>query len=150
MNEVNNRHVMRSQQNLPKEQRLHKQKDIETLFEKGRGFNFYPFRVVVYTHKSEKDKPSLLRFLVSVSKKRFHHAVKRNRVKRLVREAWRKNKSELLVKCERHKITFDVALVYTATIILSYEEIEKKIKQLSLRLNNNYFPHDENDKTTAC
>ncbi len=150
MNEVNNRHVMRSQQNLPKEQRLHKQKDIETLFEKGRGFNFYPFRVVVYTHKSENDKPSLLRFLVSVSKKRFHHAVKRNRVKRLVREAWRKNKSELLVKCERHKITFDVALVYTATVILSYEEIEKKIKQLSLRLNNNYFTHDENDKTTAC
>lgn len=150
MNEVNNRHVMRSQQNLPKEQRLHKQKDIETLFEKGRGFNFYPFRVVVYTHKSENEQASLPRLLVSVSKKRFHHAVKRNRVKRLLREAWRKNKSELIVKCESHKIIFDVALVYTATVILSYEEIEKKIKQLSLRLNNNYFPHDEDNKTTAC
>ena len=148
MNEVS--HDMTSRQNLPKEQRLHKEKDIQTLFEKGRGFNFYPFRVVVYTHKSDSDKQPLARLLISVSKKRFHHAVKRNKVKRLVREAWRKNKSELIVKCEKHKITFDIALVYTATIILSYEEIEKKIKQLSLRLNNNYFPHDEKNKTTAC
>ena len=148
MNEENNRYVVRSQQNLPKEQRLHKQKDIETLFEKGRGFNFYPFRVVVYTHKSENDKPSLLRFLVSVSKKRFHHAVKRNKVKRLVREAWRKNKTQLMIRCDEQKKILDVALVYTATIILSYEEIEKKIKQLSLRLNNDYFCHEDN-RTTA-
>ena len=133
---------------LPKEQRLYKKKAIQLLFEKGKGFNFYPFRVVVYAHTSEDDEPSIPRFLVSVSKKRFHHAVKRNKVKRLVREAWRRNKSELIVKCEEYKITFDIALVYTATTILPYEEIEKKIKQLSLRLNNNYF-HDEENRTTA-
>jgi len=134
---------------LPKEQRLYKKKAIQLLFEKGKGFNFYPFRVVVYTHASEDDEPSIPRFLVSVSKKRFHHAVKRNRIKRIVREAWRRNKSELIVKCEEHKVTFDIALVYTATIILSYEEVEKKIKQLSLRLNNNYFLHDKENNTTA-
>ena len=135
---------------LPKEQRLYKKKAIQLLFEKGKGFNFYPFRVVVYSHTSEDGEPSIPRFLVSVSKKRFHHAVKRNRVKRLVREAWRRNKSEIIVNCEKQKITFDFALVYTATTILPYEEIEKKIKQLSLRLNNNYFLHDdENNNTTA-
>ena len=134
---------------LPKEQRLYKKKAIQLLFEKGKGFNFYPFRVVVYAHASEDDEPSIPRFLVSVSKKRFHHAVKRNRIKRIVREAWRRNKSELIVKCEEHKVTFDIALVYTATIILSYEDVEKKIKQLSLRLNNNYFLHDKENNTTA-
>ncbi len=133
---------------LPKEQRLYKNKAINQLFGKGKGFNFYPFRVVVYAHPSEEDEPSIPRFLVSVSKKRFHHAVKRNKVKRLVREAWRKNKSQIIVKCEENKITFDFALVYTATIILSYEEIEKKIKQLSLRLKKDYF-HDEENSTTA-
>ena len=133
---------------LPKEQRLYKKKAIETLFEKGKGFSFYPFRVVVYAHLSEDDEPSIPRILVSVSKKRFHHAVKRNRVKRLIRETWRRNKSEIIVKCEKHQITFDIALVYTATVILSYEEIEKKIKQLSLRLINTYF-HDEENSTTA-
>lgn len=133
---------------LPKEQRLYKKKAIDQLFGKGKGFNFYPFRVVVYMHPSEDDEPSIPRFLVSVSKKRFHHAVKRNKVKRLVREAWRRNKSQLIVKCEERKITFDIALVYTATIILSYEEVEKKIKQLSLRLKKEYF-HDEENRTTA-
>lgn len=134
---------------LPKEQRLYKKKAIDQLFGKGKGFNLYPFRVVVYMHPSEDDEPSIPRFLVSVSKKRFHHAVKRNKVKRLVREAWRRNKSQLIVKCEERKITFDIALVYTATIILSYEEIEKKIKQLSLRLKKEYF-HDEENRTTSC
>ena len=135
---------------LPKEQRLYKKKAIQLLFEKGKGFNFYPFRVVVYTHNSEDDEPSIPRFLVSVSKKRFHHAVKRNRVKRLVREAWRRNKYELLVNCEIQKVTFDIALVYTATIILPYEDIEKKIKQLSLRLNNTYFLHDDKKNNTTA
>ena len=133
---------------LPKEQRLFKKKAIDQLFGKGKGFNFYPFRVVVYAHHSEIDEPSIPRFLVSVSKKRFHHAFKRNRIKRLVREAWRRNKSQLIVNCENNNLTFDFALVYTATIILSYEEIEKKIKQLSLRLNNDYFRHEDN-RTTA-
>ncbi len=134
---------------LPKEQRLFKKKAIDQLFGKGKGFNFYPFRVVVYAHPSDNEDPSIPRFLVSVSKKRFHHAFKRNKVKRLVREAWRKNKSQLIVNCKKNKITFDFALVYTATIILSYEEIEKKIKQLSLRLNNDYFRNEDNCTTTG-
>ena len=37
---------------LPKEQRLYKKKAIEQLFGKGKGFNLYPFRVVVYKHVS--------------------------------------------------------------------------------------------------
>ena len=133
---------------LPKEQRLFKKKSIDQLFGKGKGFNFYPFRVIVYTHPSENDDPSIPRFIISVSKKRFHHAVKRNKVKRLVREAWRKNKSQIVVKCQEQRITFDFALVYTATIILPYEDVEKKIKQLSLRFEKDYF-RNEATRTTA-
>lgn len=72
--------------------------------------------------------------LVSVSKKRFHHAVKRNRVKRLVRESWRKNKTELMKLCRSNNKTLDVALVYSATVILKYEEIERKMKKVVERL----------------
>lgn len=56
-------------------------------------------------------------------KKRFHHAFKRNRVKRLMREAWRRNKASLCEICERDNISLDVALVYTATVIHSYEDM---------------------------
>ena len=134
---------------LPKEQRLYKKKAIQTLFSKGKGFTLYPFRVIVYSHDSCDDEPSIPRVVISVSKKRFHHAVKRNKVKRLVREAWRKNKSQMMIKCEKQKKTFDFALVYTATIILSYEEIEKKIKQLSLRLENSYLQDEKNTTITG-
>lgn len=123
-------------ESFPKEQRLYKKKAIQNLFEKGKGFSFYPFRVVTYPHKPVDEEPSVPRVVISVSKKRFHHAVKRNKVKRLIREAWRKNKSGIMLKCEVKNITFDFALVYTATVILSYQEIEKKIKELSLRLEN--------------
>lgn len=60
------------------------------LFEKGKGFSFYPFRVIINVTKPDNQCDALPRILVSVSKKRFHHAIKRNRIKRLIRETWRK------------------------------------------------------------
>lgn len=85
-------------------------------------------------YDSENQQDALPRMLVSVSKKRFHHAVKRNRVKRLVRESWRKNKTELMKLCRSNNKTLDVALVYNATVILKYEEIERKMKKVVERL----------------
>lgn len=85
-------------------------------------------------YDSENQQDALPRILVSVSKKRFHHAVKRNRVKRLVRESWRKNKTELMKLCRSNNKTLDVALVYSATVILKYEEIERKMKKVVERL----------------
>ena len=83
--------------------------------------------------------------LVSVSKKRFHHAFKRNRVKRLIREAWRKNKSALYEICQRDNISADVALVYTATVIHNYEEMLKKTEKVVLEIAKTY---EKNCKTT--
>ena len=112
-------------ENFPKYERICKQNDIQSLFEKGTGFSSYPFRVV-YLFRAPGEHPVTCRLLLSVSKKRFHHAFKRNRVKRLIRESWRKNKSSLYEMCEQHTISIDVALIYTATVILSYEEMLHK------------------------
>ena len=71
---------------------------------------------------------------MSVSKKRFHHAIKRNRVKRLIRECWRRNKSELIKLCHENNKTLDVALVYNATVILKYDEMAEKMNQVVERL----------------
>ncbi|MCR5014021.1 MAG: ribonuclease P protein component [Bacteroidales bacterium] len=112
-------------ENFPKYERICKNNDIQSLFEKGTGFSSYPYRVV-YLFRPVGDKPVTCRLLLSVSKKRFHHAVDRNRVKRLIRESWRKNKSQLYETCTKNTISVDVALVYTATVIHSYEEMYKK------------------------
>lgn len=73
-------------------ERLKFRKQIETLFQTGEAFSIYPFRVV-YEHTSARtieDAPARAGF--SVPKKKMRHAVQRNRIKRLLREAWRKQK----------------------------------------------------------
>lgn len=116
---------MTVKEDFPKYERICKERDIESLFRKGVGFNSYPFRVVCHAHECG-DKPPTCRLLLSVSKRRFHHAFKRNRVKRLVRESWRKHKAPLYEICRRDNITMDVALVYNATVIHSYETMFSK------------------------
>lgn len=128
---------------LPKEQRLHSKKAIDDLFDNGKGFFIYPFRVIPLKSPSEGEQP-MTRMLISVSKKRFHRAVKRNRVKRLVREAWRKNKSLLDALCIEKSCIFDVALVYSATVILPYSNIERTIKRVFETLEKDYFKNEEN------
>ena len=117
-----------AKEGLPKYERICKENDIQALFDKGVGVSVYPYRVI-YLFRHDESRPVTVRLLVSVSKKRFHHAFKRNRVKRLVREAWRKNKAELYEICQRDNISVDVALVYTATVIHSYEEMLEKTKK---------------------
>ena len=65
---------------LPKYERICKENDIDLLFAKGAGVSVYPYRVIFLFHRDEL-RPATVRLLVSVSKKRFHHAIKRNRVK---------------------------------------------------------------------
>ena len=124
-------------QDFPKYERICKSNEIQSLFEKGAGFSCYPYRVV-YLFRPVGDKPVTCRLLLSVSKKRFHHAFKRNRVKRLIRESWRKNKSKLYELCTRNTISVDVALVYNATVIHSYETMLEKTGKAVGELINRY------------
>ena len=119
---------MMAKEGLPKYERICKENDIQALFDKGVGVSVYPYRVI-YLFRRDENSPVTVRLLVSVSKKRFHHAIKRNRVKRLMREAWRKNKAGLSEICQRDNISVDVALVYTATVIHSYEEMLVKTQK---------------------
>ena len=82
-------------QGLKKEERLCSKKLIDTLFSTG----------VVATEGEkgslEQSVPLDSQMLISVPKKCFKRAVKRNRVKRQVREAYRKHKNILTKKAER-------------------------------------------------
>lgn len=128
---------MTATEGLPKYERICKENDIQVLFDKGRGISVYPFRVI-YFFRHDENHPVTVRVLVSVSKKRFHHAIKRNHVKRLIRESWRRNKALLYEICRRDNISVDVALVYTATVIHSYEEMLAKTKKAVHEIVNKY------------
>ena len=128
---------MSAPEGFPKYEHICKESDIKRLFDKGVGFSAYPYRVI-YLFYQDESRPVTCRLLVSVSKKRFHHAFKRNRVKRLMRESWRKNKAPLYEICQNNNISVDVALVYTATVIHSYDEMFCKTKKAIHELVTKY------------
>ena len=85
---------------LCKAERLHSRKLIEKLFGGGqsRSMSAFPLRVVYLAPTSPSDdneSTAMPQMLVSVPKRYFKRAVKRNRVKRQVREAYRQHKSIL-------------------------------------------------------
>ena len=77
--------------------------------------------------------------LISVPKKRFKHAVKRNQVKRQVREAYRRNKHILLdvLKAQETPVKMIMAFIWLDNKIHSSEEVEHKVKKLLTHISEN-------------
>lgn len=126
---------------LHKEERLYAQKRIDALFSQGESFISYPLRVVFVTRKREEQDVFPSSILVSVSKKRFKRAVKRNRVKRLIKEAYRLNKHMFISNTE---LSFDIAFLYLKNELPQYSEIEKAILKTANILRER-FQHEIND-----
>ena len=108
---------------FPKKEKLCSQKVIEELFSSGRSFIKYPLRVVILTHENQPDTNA--KVLVSVSKRRFKRAYKRNLLKRRIREAYRLNKHLIFPLLEKNSVDIAIAFVYLPTKILPFREIEK-------------------------
>ena len=66
--------------------------------------------------------------LISVSKRRFKRAVKRNRVKRQIREVYRKNKLQLLDDLQSRGQRLAIAFIYLSDELVATAELEEKMK----------------------
>lgn len=130
---------------LPKRERIHLKKDIDELFAHGKGFVAYPLRVVFLTECDGSDLGDTPRamMMVSVSKKYFKRANKRNRVKRLIREAYRLSKPELLTLLEEAGVRAKLAFMFVGQDLPSYHDIERAMAKAHRRLRTNLFPIDE-------
>ena len=113
-----------------KKERIVSNRLIETLFGQGNSESLaaYPIRVI-YTQIEQQQDCAPVQILISVPKKRFKHAVDRNRVKRQVREAYRHHKQLLYNKVEEGKQLL-VAFVWLSDKHMPSSEVEKKIKVL--------------------
>ncbi len=108
-----------------KAERLCEKKSIGQLFKTGRSFFHYPFKVVFLPLNEQANYPA--KILISVPKRNFKRAVDRNRLKRLIREAYRKNKHLLYGEGKDQSSVYLISFIYTATQLLDYQTIEKKI-----------------------
>ncbi|MBP1612848.1 MAG: rnpA [Bacteroidetes bacterium] len=119
---------------LSKSERLNSKIAIEKLFSGGsKSFSLFPLRVVfMLTEKKEGAAEASL--LISVPKKRFKRAVKRNRVKRQIREAYRKNKHSLLNMLEEKEQNLMIAVIYLSNELISSAEVEEKLNSLLVRI----------------
>ena len=88
----------------------------------------YPLRAVFLPVSTDEQKG--VSVLISVPKKRFHDAVDRNRVKRQIREAYRKQKHALIEKMEEREQGLLIAFIYVSAQIESTAYIEKRLARL--------------------
>lgn len=116
---------------LPKKERLCGKTSISKLLAKGKHGSVPGIRYqCLYGTDS-----GVNRILVSVSKKFFKRAVKRNLLKRRIRESWRRQKHMLNLEGN-----FDILLIYSVKEILPYEEIYSSIGQVIENLNAKHGP----------
>lgn len=110
-----------------KKEKLCSTKSIDALFSSGESFIAYPIRVVYKLYDPTEEDNQSASVVISVSKRKFKRAVKRNRVKRMIREAYRLNKEPLIKQLLQKNKRIDVALIYLKDELPDYSEIEKGI-----------------------
>lgn len=102
---------------------------IDSLFQgTSHSVSAYPIRAVF--RPVEADVQQGVSVLISVPKKRFHDAVDRNRVKRQIREAYRKNKHPLVAQAAASGKGLLIAFVYVSDKIEATAHIEKRMVRL--------------------
>ena len=114
-----------------KDDRLCSSRRIETLFSEGKRLYEFPFQVI---WQQDDTLQSTVKAAIIVPKKKLSKASQRNHIKRLVREAYRKQKSILVEKLLQENKSINLMLVYTLPSILSFNEIEDKISVTLRRL----------------
>ena len=106
-----------------KEERLTSKKVIDQLFASGRSMFIYPFRVLYLASLPENEYPAQVVF--SVPKRSFKQAVKRNLLKRRMREAYRLNKQHFYRNLQEQNKKLSIIFIYVEKEIKEYAVIEK-------------------------
>lgn len=115
---------------LGKNQKLKSRKAISQLFIEGQSAKSFPLKMI-YLPVKEEDSETKVAF--SVPKRNFKHAVDRNRIKRLLREAYRLHQHEFF---EEHEINYNIMFIYMSNKMPTYIEVESKLKKLFLKFKS--------------
>jgi len=115
-----------------KNEKLKSRKLLEQVFSEGKSFTVFPVKVFYLKPNTPLDFP--VKVGVGVSGKHFKKAVDRNRIKRLLREAYRTEKLALhkyLQEQNKHVVVF---LLYIDKVLPEYAVIKTKMPLILERI----------------
>lgn len=110
---------------LKKEERLKRRKIIEQLFGEGKSVAVFPIRAQYKMYDNALDNPLQAGF--SVSSRNFKRAVDRNRIKRLMREAYRLQKIPLQEMLQTKQQQLALFFIYTGKELPDYKTVSDRI-----------------------
>lgn len=114
-----------------KQEKLKSRKALNQLFTAGRSFLCFPVKVF-YLPVTNNDVP--IQAGVGVSSRHFKKAVDRNRIKRLLREAYRLNKQSLSTLLVQKEKQVHVFFLYIGKELPEHDVLQEKLKQALTKL----------------
>ncbi|MEO5675211.1 MAG: ribonuclease P protein component [Chitinophagales bacterium] len=129
----------RLQFTFKKEERLSGNKLIDELFKNGSSFYLSPFKIIFMASQFSGEGVTGIRttpaqVLISVPKRNYRNAVDRNKIKRLIREAYRLNKHLLYNTLQNKGTRLIIAILYTSKKIEPFALIQQKLVEVLTRL----------------
>ena len=115
-----------------KTERLCSEKLIARLYQSGDFISKYPLRINLVLCELPAAVPCQVVF--TVGKKRFPSAVDRNRVKRLMRELYRKSKMPLYQLLEGNGKQLAMSMIYTGKELPDFQLLEKQWDTMQKRM----------------
>ena len=116
---------------FPKSEHLCGQLRIATLYKEGKRLTAFPLRV---TFRRLDDNETAPKVLVWAPKSLFKHAVDRNRLRRLMREAYRLNAQPLRDFCQENRCSFLLAFNYMDAEMRTQAQVTKAMQKAIAKL----------------
>lgn len=112
-----------------RKEHLKSRKAIQSLFTSGRYVKAYPLRIQYCLYPDTSMETSRIQAAFVVSKRNFRLAVDRNRIKRLMIEAFRLNKQLLLKELESSNRSIHLMVIYANNTEKEYHQIDKSMQK---------------------
>ena len=117
-----------------KSDKLKSRKQTQHLFSTGQAINVFPIRLIYTIEPIESTAAnlsltSILQAGVGAPSRTFRKAVQRNRVKRLLREAYRLEKPNFLSQAALENKRVNLFFLYTDVLVLTQAAIQGKVKE---------------------
>lgn len=126
-------------QRFPKAEHLCSRRLIERLHAEGQRIKAFPYSVQ-WISEPRLEVPCQV--LIVVPKRRLHHAVDRNRIKRLTRECYRLHKEPLLTLLKEKGEKITLSFVYVHNELMTFAQLSHRIDK-ALETLQKELTHEE-------